>query len=310
MVFSSNKMTTTMALASIALVTVIILTLGMLCLLMPSNKKRECRIRPAQMEFWLPCNQKDAAMTLKEDRRMYHCVWFGRANPLLLLCLNSLFATQRGRPIKVILWTDAQSVEGMQQFTAQCSGPVTVRVPDTWLREHPGCKNSLAFRSDSWRVQILYRYGGIYFDLDVLFLRDMSCWDDRVAWVQEGYQAWGCFNNAIMHFPRWHPALFHWMDAMFRSPTLDWEFVKHYHKYTNPVLVSCHVKMVSNSLLDCGWVESAPSSTFDDFFAATSRPHLLTTSLSYAYHWHNRWAKQIEPGSIAHFYWRKFIGTV
>ena len=65
---------------------------------------------------------------------------------------------------------------------------------------HSNIKNGITYYSDFTRMLLLYKYGGCWFDLDVLFLRDFSPlfskFSDEIclyAWGKENYP-----NNAII----------------------------------------------------------------------------------------------------------------
>ena len=171
------------------------------------------------------------------------------------------------------------------------------------IGEFQECRHydSAAFHSDMWRLQILQQYGGIYFDLDIVFLKDVSWFANYGAIVHEGYTAEKVFNNAIMYFPAGHSGLQHWLDLIGKDGRLGWNRIFEIQRISNEF----GADMLPNSVSDRGWTTLGPGC--DDFFDAVGlSPDMMGES--FMYHWHNRWSKSVrKPGTLAAFYWRKFV---
>ena len=115
----------------------------------------------------------------------FHVYWRGTFSAKQAFAVKSLVASQRGCE-EVHLWLDAEDgYVGHGENSALQSLPsvVSVRPFDpsveclgTPLEESPELYEELdpVFRSDLFRFVTLYNHGGVYLDLDVMFLRDLD----------------------------------------------------------------------------------------------------------------------------------------
>lgn len=233
-----------------------------------------------------------------KDKLLYHCVWFGDVLDHHILCLASLFSTQLNP--SVILWTDRKSFDSLRSLSKIfIDYDFNIEIGNF---DDNSSYDSMAFRSDKWRLQILRDLGGIYFDLDIVFLRDIS-WFANYGRpiVHEGYSSEKVFNNAIMFFPKNHSGIKYWLEKI-GSGNLGWRNIFEIQKMSDD---NFGADMIPNSVTDRGWTELGPS--FDDFF---DKPGLTYDILSdsFLYHWHNRWNKSIKKrGTLAEFFWNRFV---
>jgi Glycosyltransferase sugar-binding region containing DXD motif len=118
----------------------------------------------------------------RDGRQRFHCYWSGRFGGKQALSIKSCLATQ---DCDLWLWLDhASALEAHQQnrYLKPLLPHITVRrycpveeAADTPLRGSPPLEErALAHRSDVFRILILFKYGGCYFDLDMLFLRNIA----------------------------------------------------------------------------------------------------------------------------------------
>jgi len=127
-----------------------------------------------------------AANTSPNERTLFHFYWYGDFNRKTALSLKSFLATQNLQRVEAWLWFDAASGDQGANFT-RYMGHVRRHIavkqydPDSESRGTPfsGCHELLnapepANRSDAFRFLILHSYGGVYVDLDTLFLRDFG----------------------------------------------------------------------------------------------------------------------------------------
>lgn len=233
-----------------------------------------------------------------KEKLLYHCVWFGELLDHHILCLASLFSTQLNS--SVILWTDNNSYKSLSKLCRVfINYDFNIKIGN-W-NENVGY-DTLAFRSDKWRLQILRDFGGIYFDLDIVFLKDISWFTNYGrAIVHEGYTSDMVFNNAIMYFPKNHSGLIYWLSRI-GDGHVGWNTVFEIQRMSDN---NFEADMIPNSVTDRGWTNLGPS--FDDFF---DNPELSPDILceSFLYHWHNRWHKSIKKsGTLAEYFWNKFV---
>jgi hypothetical protein len=157
---------------------------------------------------------------------------------------------------------------------------------------------------DLIRLLVIYKYGGMWFDMDSLFIRDMAPLFER-EWLQQ----WDCFlpdgfpfNGAFMRFNKHSPYLCEMLTEMARGPlprpnTIDWGGYMYYRVYRRLL----HNGIRPWSVLPWCFTDSnvcKPSNSMPNAFveADFDEKRLLQT---FAYHWHNQWKK--EPGSLFRF---------
>lgn len=232
------------------------------------------------------------------DELAYHCIWFGDVLDHHILCLSSLFATQTNP--RVTMWTDAESYPKLVPLVMRFSGHnFTLRIGT--FRENVAYQMT-AFRADKWRLQILKKHGGIYFDMDIVFFKDISWFANYGSpIVHEGYTAEKTFNNAILYYPAQHPGLDHWL-SLIGEGEFNWPRIFEIQKMSDDRFGA---DMIPNAVSDRGWTDLGPST--DAFFEETGLTHECMAD-SFFYHWHNRWSKSVHtPGTLANLYWEKYV---
>lgn len=231
------------------------------------------------------------------DELDYHCIWFGGLLDHHVLCLASLFATQQNPT--VTMWTDADSYNKLTPLLGVFSNyKFTIKIGT--FRENSGYQMTM-FRADKWRLQILKEYGGIYFDMDIVFFKDISWFANYGPIVHEGYTSERTFNNAIMYYPKQHPGLDYWLSRIGEGQ-FDWSKIFEIQKMSDE---NFGADMLPNAVSDRGWGGGGPSC--DDFFETTGLTHESMVD-SFFYHWHNRWSKSIHnPDTLADMYWKKYV---
>jgi len=96
--------------------------------------------------------------------------------------------------------------------------------------------------SNLLRLVILYKYGGIYLDLDVIILKDISSLRNSIGTqsVNATTKAWRTLNNAVLIFDKGHPLLLKFIE----------EFASHFNGNlwgnNGPLLVSRVARRVAN----------------------------------------------------------------
>jgi hypothetical protein len=234
------------------------------------------------------------------DELTYHGIWFGKLLDHHILCLASLFKTQVNP--SVTLWTDQSSYQSLlplQKIFENFKFKIEIG-------EFNECTNYqlTMFRADKWRLQILQKHGGIYFDMDIVFFKDIS-WFANYGRpiVHEGYTSEGVFNNAIMYFPKDHPGLAHWLTLIGDGP-FSWPRIFEIQKISEDF----GADMIPNIVTDLGWTPLGPSC--DDFFHKEGLTHAVMKD-SFMYHWHNRWTKSVHnENTLVNFYWKQYCDDV
>lgn len=236
-----------------------------------------------------------------QDELFYHCVWFGKYYPHHVLSIGSILATQSNP--KVIVWTDNESLEELKKIEEIFCNYKDKVVVKSGIGIIQDCVQYLqiTFRSDKWRYEILSKYGGVYFDLDMLFLKDLSwCKSKNICFVQEGFSSEKVFNTALAYYPPNHKDILE-INKNFGTNYLGWSELFKYQKYDD----NLECVLLDNKLTDIGWC-GVNSVGWDSFF---DNPFVTEDCMwdSIVFHWHNRYSKQIRDGTIAGHYWKKFI---
>jgi hypothetical protein len=211
-----------------------------------------------------------------------------------ILCLASLFSTQVNP--EVILWTDAQSYNNLKPLIKIFMAfNFTIKIGNFPEDTH---YQMIAFRADKWRLEILKLFGGIYFDLDILFLKDISWFANYGPIVQQGYIEQNAFNNCILFFPKNHFGLIHWLDLI-EKHGLNWSTLFTIHQISDKF----GADMIPNYITEGG----SHGISCDDFFDTVGlNPHSLENFIFF--HWHNRYHTSVKnQGTVAHFFWKKFV---
>jgi hypothetical protein len=232
----------------------------------------------------------------------YHCVWFGEPLDHHVLCLSSLFATQRNPD--VTLWTSEAFIDNLRTYFMPKFGHHAFKV-EVFRSIYEGVlypkeEEHRLWTCDDWRLDILYTHGGIYVDLDNLFLKDIS-WVSRYPAMSQ----WGgdkrC-NSSIASFQAGDPELRKLIDIMGRIPDRKgWHRTVPNFEWTLPVSVYCF----ACPFFDPVWWDDP--TLFDGFFTGMAGETRAFKD-SYVYHWHNRWALPVrDPNTLVGKYWAKFV---
>lgn len=164
-------------------------------------------------------------------------------------------------------------------------------------------KDNLAYRADGFRLLVLNKYGGIYFDLDICFLNDMSvlCGDTDwcYSWEKQGYA-----NNALLYMvPGSKSSLTRYLfiKAQLKAP-MPWAVFNYTDRNLNKL------KIYPFHLFDPAWLnqdgEARYPEEFDFFFKDSEFMGQQNISYknffagAYTYHWHNRWSTDVVKDSF------------
>ncbi|CAO3580727.1 unnamed protein product [Absidia cylindrospora] len=257
--------------------------------------------------------------TSSSSPMIYHAYWradIAPVGPKQLATLRSFFATQDVNNSVIYLWSngDLSSSPVIQQIKSYVGNRLDTRIydPKELSRGSPmEASPHLDFKDTSGyldgdliRLLVLYKYGGMWFDMDALFVRDMAPLFER-EWLQQ----WDCFlpplypfNGAFMRFHKQSPYVCEILTELANGPlprpnSIDWGGYAYYKVYRRLL----HNGIRPWSVLPWCFTDSmvcAPTNSMPNAFVETefSERRLLQT---FAYHWHNQWKK--EPGSLFRF---------
>ncbi len=171
----------------------------------------------------------------------------------------------------------------------------------------------LANKANAFRILVLGKYGGIYFDFDVLFLKDLRPLCNVEFFYQWSNQGYG--NNAVLHFYRNSANILALAERSIKI-----------HSCRSVALLQfkdCStwpedIYVFPSYLFDPLWIAQDREisinnycNRFADFFTGNT-PITMAEFFpgAYAYHWHNYWDMSIRQGTVVGYLsdeiWRKF----
>jgi hypothetical protein len=258
-----------------------------------------------------------------EGTLLYHAYWSGRLGPLHHLCLRSLLLTQ-SPPYEVWLWLPPADLASNRAFIEsygtipqvhfrvydieqEARGTVFERHLDLledarplpW-RGRPVRSRRPEAISDGLRLLVVARYGGIYFDMDTLFLRDLRPLTGEEFIYQWSNQPYG--SNAISHFRRGSAALWGLAERAVELRICGPAVLLRFSALTE---LPGDTWVLPSFVFDPLWIAHDTRvaigrfSTLHDFFELEMEMDLdLFFPGSYAYDWHNHWNVPIRPGTL------------
>lgn len=227
---------------------------------------------------------------------IFHAYWNG---PLSSKHLESIRSCSIINKKKVILWTehtDGTSLELLSDIMCFCEiRPFDWHsfMKDTPLHslEKPIHKKK-PFYSDYVRMALLWRYGGVWFDLDVLWLSPLDGILHKYGhlicayrWERQNYP-----NQAIfISLEKEDQRLKGLIDILIKRGAFGFQ-------EGTPLYYSTKVDL---TVLPCAWFDPGwTNNQFKRFFKSQKINESLLKDLqktSVCYHWHNQWTSDIEP---------------
>ena len=249
-----------------------------------------------------------------------HTFWHGDIGPKQIFCLKSFLCTQDMKQFEIILWLDGDDCYEKALKNAELSSLMTlsnhkiiikkwdikkeiIGTPFERKKWYFKWERILPFVADDFRIICLYKYGGLYFDLDIMFVKDfiplLMRGEFVYAWENQPFA-----NNALLYFRK----------GSYLINVVAREMVKHLSsqpwilfKYKNKKLSSLIVYPCS--MFDPLWVgysSGMPIKTFEEFFRKFDATFCRDNNIGsykdffkgiYAYHWHNNWKAEIHKDS-------------
>lgn len=240
---------------------------------------------------------------------IFHCFWNGALNEKHIISLKSCyFFNVYNKSKRVIyLWLENNKENS---FNEEAKKYATIKTFDR-IAEQAGTfledldyyyKKDLSFYSDVVRYILLYKYGGCWFDLDVLFLRDFtplfSNFTNDICVYQWEYQNYPNGAIFISLVPQ-SESLKEVMEYIIKERN-GWGFQEAKLTYDSPL------KFL---VLPCAWFDptwiknnspNVPEGDFLGFITTTKNNYSFDNFFkgAFTYHWHNSWNNPIEPHSI------------
>jgi len=263
--------------------------------------------------------------TLKTNEiTIFHVYWYGKLTRHQLLCIYSYLYSQNLKNTSLWVWLDINTYKENKELVinhdnivVKCYDP-NIEVINTPFvgYKYLDQTTSLKFRSDIARIIVLYKYGGLYFDLDMLLLKDLTPLLDL-----EFCYSWSDFkrgNNGILRLKK-ESNLAKQLIKKYKNTISPFNLNgrKFYCEYNHKYIFTENIDLMCLPcvLFDPVWIlEHKKQQTkysklhkFDDFFKITDEniDHFFANEI-FTYHWHSRKDVTIEHNSYFEKFENKF----
>lgn len=250
-----------------------------------------------------------------ESRRRYHVYWHGPFARKQAFTVKSFLVTQALEASELWLWLDGQAgsaghednpfLRPLLPFVRVQRFDMQTEARDTPLADgrEVGGGRTPTERSNYVRHLVLYKYGGIYADMDTMFLRDLGPLVEDERFGDEFCYRWSSHrpfaNSAVLALRQASPAAQALLERCRKSGTGRPQHLLRFAESADLDLL-----VLPCPFFDPLWLHhdeqdtypSAPFSRFGDFFKAIRFPRRPTVASyrdffpgAFTYHWHNFW---------------------
>jgi len=249
----------------------------------------------------------------KKEKTIYHVYWYGELKRKQICCINSYLKTQDLYNTELWVWLDYKTYEISKNNVPKHSNIIIKKyIPNeeaigTLFEKHKYINDEkyLKFRSDLARIIFLYKYGGLYYDLDMILLKDL-----KPLLGIEFCSTWSKLdsgNNCILRMFKKSNVCKNIMEKYIK-------FLKKFENYeytVNIINENIYTKDIDlmrfpSVMFDPVWIlldtktksKYSKLSNFDDFFKTTDENiNTFFNNQIFAYHWHSRIDNIIEKNS-------------
>jgi len=242
----------------------------------------------------------------KDEITIFHVYWYGKLDRKQILCINSYLKTQNLSKTKLWVWLDYKTFteENINLIPKHKNIEIKKYIPNeeakgTLFEKNPHLNQDkyLKFRSDLARVIFLYKYGGVYFDLDMILIKNFDSLLNIEFCYSWSFEKKG--NNGLLRLFKKSQNCIDLMNKYNRTVSpfnlLGQNFYLGYNKiiFTDDINLYC----LPCVLFDPVWILFDTNKTskysklnnFDNFFKKTNEDiNKFFNNKIYAYHWHSR----------------------
>jgi hypothetical protein len=235
---------------------------------------------------------------------IFHCFWNGQLNEKHLISIKSCYyfnlfnKTNR----KIILWLENNyenkfndEIKKYAEIKHFC---LSTELKNTFMEEKTYYYNKeLSYYSDLVRYILLYKYGGCWFDLDVLFLKNMDGlfyhYENEIIvyqWERQNYPNGAIYISLIPNSEKMKKNI-----EFIIQKNAGWGFQE--AKLTYDCQIDLFV--LPCSWFDAGWIQNPCHYGFN-IFKTTNQIYTFDNFFNgaFCFHWHNQWNSPIEKNSI------------
>lgn len=233
---------------------------------------------------------------------IFHCYWNGELNEKHLISIRSCYYFHVFKnKHKIILWLENNIPNKYNEIISNYAEIKYFNLNN----ENSNFKNynihnyDLSYYSDIVRYMLLYKYGGCWFDLDVLFLRSFDPlfynYENEICVYQWEYQNYP--NGAI------YISLLPYSDKMKKNI----EFIINRNRGWGfqEANLTYDINELDLLVLPCSWFDinfifNSYNINNYNFFINTDKKYNFDNFFKglFCYHWHNRWNEHVHENSI------------
>tara|TARA_B100000902_G_C27199475_1_gene858278 strand:+ start:93 stop:977 length:885 start_codon:yes stop_codon:yes gene_type:complete len=248
---------------------------------------------------------------------IYHVYWYGMIGRKQRLCMLSYLATQNLEMSSLWVWLDIETYN-MDKSLIPNHKNIVIKIynPNTEAKGTPlegyslmKQNSKLKFRSDLARIAILYKYGGVYYDLDMILLKDLRpllgvefCyrWSKYLTGNNAILRLFKESNNTKILINKYKKVL---KNTIFTTKLNFKIFTDELPLYCFPCVMFDPVWIINDKYRRTTGIDIVGSKysnlcNFDDFFNRTDeKVEYFFKNMIFAYHWHSRNNIKIENDS-------------
>jgi len=236
--------------------------------------------------------------------------WYGELKRKQICCINSYLATQDLKNTELWVWLDFETFNESSKLVPKHNNiKIKKYNPETESYNTPlegkdyiKQNKFLKFRSDLARLIFLYKCGGLYYDLDMILLKDLK----PLLGIEFCY-TWStmkCGNNAILRIKKKSKLIIQLIDKYINIiPKKKFKVWYNQYIFTDEINIICFPSV----MFDPVWIladlkkksKFSSLNNFDDFFKKTTENiDMFFNNQIYTYHWHSRNDNVIEKNSF------------
>jgi hypothetical protein len=245
----------------------------------------------------------------KDEKTIYHVYWYGKIDRKQICCINSYLKTQDLNNTELWVWLDYETFDiSNDNIPNHKNIKIKKYIPNNEANDSPfenkkflNYKNNLKFRSDIARLLFLYNYGGLYYDLDMILLKDLKpllnlefCY----RWSNLDYG-----NNGILRIRKQSN-----LSIQLIKKYINTLKIKNFNINFNKLIFSKEIDIMCFPcvMFDPAWIltdtkiksKYSKLCNFDNFFKKTNEDiNTFFYNQIFAYHWHSRANYIIEKNS-------------
>jgi hypothetical protein len=235
---------------------------------------------------------------VKLDKHVtFHCYWRGHFGPKQLILPKSYVATQDLNNTKLIIWASdigihlpsymKQNVE-IRKWRAH---EEAVGTPLEGMYRLLSVRDELRYlESDLFRLITLYKYGGVYVDMDIVLLRDFSPLLDTEFVYQWG-NSLSMVNNAVMYCEKNSEFILELLSKLIITKPLKNNSCWGTHLISDIAMRRSDIAIFPSAFFNTEWQLGISGSGLE-----RHGPNEMYDG-AFAWHWHNQWGFPIEPNS-------------